>query len=496
MGFKATLLDVAGGSALHDEVEAIEQWGRLISGLAVTLGVWGWGLMPYFAKNELPHPFGFSYRHKGMMLLGSLLVCVLLTYVGQKKLIDYLVDDSGGEERRAAAWMTTLNRAILSDELQLDGLDLSGRQLQTPEGKSFIAMFPFMGSKVENFDGKSERVLKTILENRLDKEAGGASHFYNEAYLPSVKWVKNAYNGYVKAVNAYSDALNPESIQAKQQQSWENYQNDLRRQGLNPDNLPEGYFSRIRKGVRSKGVPVHSDWDPHDAQGFYDAVTRQVLKKADASYSKGSRREIGTVLPKELSFEHFAGHKVIQSKWRENLQLKRRVWLHSNMSYAAVDKDLYRPILAEKVAEAFHRFKADAATFADGGENEGLGRQSMRASIVPPVALLFSLAGALVHLFKFGNYLASLLTVSVSYPARHTFILLAVVSLLTAYVMVRENPVTESRLYAYMKTETATHYAVVMGTVVKGQSYAYPINAAIREGVLRGFSFGYVQQVE
>lgn len=41
LGFNACLLDVAVGSATHDEVDHIEKYGRIISGVALTLLFWG-----------------------------------------------------------------------------------------------------------------------------------------------------------------------------------------------------------------------------------------------------------------------------------------------------------------------------------------------------------------------------------------------------------------------------------------------------------------------
>lgn len=128
---------------------------------------------------------------------------------------------------------------------------------------------------------------------------------------------------------------------------------------------------------------------------------------------------------------------------------------------------------------------------------------------MPPVALFFSLLGAVGHLAKLSYLLLSLTVAAVpAWQARARFLWatpIAVLALVWLTLSWIDNPVTESRLYAYMRDQVRDGYAQPDGLNVRGrllgnalhvvavgQGYGYPVNELVRTRLLGGITYGYV----
>ncbi|MDU1084189.1 MAG: hypothetical protein E7A34_07360 [Leclercia adecarboxylata] len=136
--------------------------------------------------------------------------------------------------------------------------------------------------------------------------------------------------------------------------------------------------------------------------------------------------------------------------------------------------------------------------------------------IVPPIALMFSLLGALTHLAKLLYLLllplsAALLYITSWRPVRllnrHplTFPVL-LICLLPGVFSMMNNSITASPAYHALRHGLQGAEVAITdepsrlggGTLLRvihavsiGQSYSYPLNHALRQNLLMGFDFGY-----
>ena len=177
---------------------------------------------------------------------------------------------------------------------------------------------------------------------------------------------------------------------------------------------------------------------------------------------------------------------------------------------------LQAPHLDYAVQQQLPRLQAALASYGTGGANEKRGEDAARAVIVPPIALMFSLLGALTHLAKLLYLLllplsAALLSVTAWRPVRllnrHPLIFpVLLICLLLGLCSVTNNSITASPAYQSLRHAlqgaevaiTNTPSPLSGGTLLRaihtvsiGQSYSYPLNHAIRQNVLFGFDFGY-----
>jgi hypothetical protein len=158
--------------------------------------------------------------------------------------------------------------------------------------------------------------------------------------------------------------------------------------------------------------------------------------------------------------------------------------------YAAIARTPRRQAL---MAEALAGFTADPAVFDDGAPSAGAGLEAMRATLVPPIALGFSLFFGLLHLTKFSLFSVQLITMRAAWLRR--LIVIGGISFGGGLLLLIPNQMTDSPLYRYLEAQTATAmgwpFAASLTWVINAQPYFHPANEWIRRHLLFGDSFGY-----
>src|SRR5690554_2202243 len=101
LSFGATLLDVAGKANDPDDLKKVEFFGRCISATAVVLAIFGSMLKKVFITNGSRIDFAFKIVIMAVTVFP-------MVFFGEEKLIEHLVDQSSGQERKNALWMTVI----------------------------------------------------------------------------------------------------------------------------------------------------------------------------------------------------------------------------------------------------------------------------------------------------------------------------------------------------------------------------------------------------
>lgn len=486
LAFNASLLDTAGTLVSEDRISDIEKTGRILSGIAVALLVWSSRILPRARKRGS----GRLVTATKMAVSGA--VCIGAMYAAQEFIIETLVDQAEGERRKAAAHLVLMSHAVHNGDLKVDGIDLSQQQLQQPEGKAFMALFPALALSTGNLENKAEAVLSAVVENAVVTRVNGQSGYYNDVYLPSLKRLKESYNAYVDGSNRYADAI--ASIPRRQRDGWSDF----------IENLPGDrykyrgrYRIKVRDRVRSEGVPVPDDWEVYDQQGFYRAVERGVMQEADARFKRAIYSEFDgrTSIRPGLSWPKFAAHPDVQSKWRDMMDLPDGIRIPVDAGFPKFISAVFDPFVAEQAKKQLAIYRSSTTDYAVGGKHEEAGEAAIRAAIVPPIAFFFSILGALVHVFKTSVFA---IKVGVS-TQKERGLLVAVVGafvlVVSLYPIATPNSITLSRVFSYFEEQTTANvggYAAgSMRWVIQAQPVFYPVTDFVRSYVLMGFDFNY-----
>jgi len=259
--------------------------------------------------------------------------------------------------------------------------------------------------------------------------------------------------------------------------------------------------------------------------GYYKAwlAARTEIYKDYLDYNEASQKEgryHGEVIPARLDWEAFFMLEVVQNRLRATLSLPHQTRVRPEYPKDDALKqfalELQAPHLDYAVQQQLPRLQGELASYGPGGANEKQGEDAARAVLVPPIALMFSLLGALTHLAKLLYLLLLPLSAAMLYITswrpvrllnRHplTFPVL-LICLLLGMFSVMNNSITASPAYHALRQGlqgadvaiTGEPSTLSGGTLLRvihavsiGQSYSYPLNHALRQNLLMGFDFGY-----
>lgn len=493
LAFNARLLDVVGSAPDADTVHHIEIFGRSLSGTAVALLV---------LQLMLKRRAASQWRSPGLFRIGlTCLGAAGLVYMGIQSLVDSLVRQATPEMRRASMSIVLVQRALVGGQVQLDGLDDDPRLFQRPEGKAFLALFPAMAVSVERLDDKIRDVKLELLSRAVSDKLKGPKGFYVH-YEKAVTETRSQWTRYQQAKGP---ADPDEEIARQQEKAWNDYLSDLGQRGWTPSTVPGYAQDAVRRKVRGR-APVPADWALNDEATFREAVAQQVRRRMGGA--RDGIKAGGIALPPGLGWEAFFAHAGVQSELRKKLGLPAGVkLLPAYATGEAFEQGVFAPMVRELARKELVAYEAPVKAFEPGGAYVKEGESAARAVIVPPVALFFSLMGAVGHMAKL---LYLLVWLGLSFSPRKAPVprlwLVPVGVLASAVVVlsVATNGVTESRLYAYMHDQVkassgdslgakvkATGLTVALHWVAVGQGYGYPVNEWVRVRILNGYEFGH-----
>lgn len=502
LGFNARLLDVVGGNVQPRDVEDIEFYGRSLSGIAAALV-----LLQFMWRRRLEND-GVSPSWK--KIVGWCLVTVCVVFGVLDTVVTVLVNTRDAGFRRMAFSTTLMQRSLVSGNLQLQGLVDDPTLFAKPEGKAFLALFPFLAVSVGHLDERMEPAKEQLVRANVRQLAEGPAGYYKN-YQKAIEEVQGKWTLYSGVIPDDDPGL-----QARQQSSWDDYRQSLSRHGWQPTSVPARRRAAVVNNVRKK-VPVPSNWHPADQLTFRAAVRQRYVSEAAG---KGVTVR-GDRIPPRLSFPVFVARPGIQAELRDALKLPPGATVQAAYSNSDEFGRLFDQFVDRQTAEKLVEYRASREDFEGGGKYFKEGKEAARAAIVPPVALFFSLFGAVGHFSKL-LYLIAKVTL-LARAARQggntssggdlsgrpaliaTGVLVMALFGTWGVFTLLDNNVTRSELFRQMldwnrqADPDSTRWSIAgkallanfTHVVAVGQGYSYPVNEAIRLNILQGMEYGY-----
>lgn len=427
-----------------------------------------------------------------------LLVCLLFAtcvYFSLQKLTDYLTDSSSPSFRHASSNIVLIQQALVEGKVRVDGLSDDPKIFSRPEGKAFLALFPVMAVSVERLDEKIRSAKLGLIRDAVVKEMKGPARLY-EKYIEAVKSVAAQWKQYDSASNRHGT----KDVESRQGQAWDDYMRSLSKHGWTPYTVPDRYRSKVLRNVQAK-IPVPDDWDLANEAVFNAAVARKAEAagggKGDGVLLKGKR------IPFGLTWPEFFAHPAVQGELRDRLGLPSQVTLRPvYRSGDEFERTVFDPVVDRISRQRLEIYDAPVEAFADHAKFADEGRRMAGVAIMPPLALFFSLLGALGHISKL-IYLSLKAALQVAFPSRsglgYVFVVPLVAFIGAGLVLdSMENDVTRSRLYGYLQQQVRSEEHRFSGQAVAalhmiavGQGVFYPFDEKIRTDVLMGMTFGF-----
>lgn len=482
LSFSAKLLDVAGGVSTQSDIDSIEIYGRILSGVALSLAA-----LHFFWKREWTSMYLTS--------IGIVLISIIAMYSVQESIVSWLIGKLDGEQRKQAAVLAIAAPQISSGTVIIEGLEFGEDGPNSASAKSFIALFPALSLYKNNLDRDIRDLAPKFIQAKLTSECNGTegcigtpSYFYNNSWKQIIDETQTKYKSIGNEVN---HMVSDKSIQKKQSKAWKSHVNAVQRKtGYSVEDVPEEYHEAIRKRINSNfGTSLPYGWHPSDKESFYAAIEDAVVSKAN----RAIRKKLGKSVSGEMTFKRFFALPKIQSEIKSKLGMegssKKIPLVYGPRD---VERFVYNPMINHLSNKELKRLNADAEEYLVGGKHEELGEEAAKRVIVPAIALLFSIIGGLGHTLKIAYLLyrgernLSNKQVSIFWSV--------LIALIIIIPYTNTNSVIESKPYQILSEdmESGTHFMLPSITewIIRSESIIYPINNWIRVNVLFNVQFG------
>ncbi len=488
MAFNASLLDVAGGLE-SSRVDSLERYGRMLSGAAVALFV----LQYLLGRRVKSVKSGGQHAPHVLSIVFWCLLSVVLTYGALKLITDALVHSTSAQYRKASANLMLVRSEMLGGRALIAGLADSPDFFKQPEGKAFAALFPALGAMIwPKLDKTLAPVKAELFYKATDSSIGGPQAFYNGPYKEALQQMAQMHRG------NYPDEVFTTIYRHEADKLWAQYEADLKARHWTPSTVPYMARSRVvaEMGKRA-GVP--KNWHPSDRITFNIAVMSKV--KSSLQNNPGAIYEDGRVVASGLSWPAYVAHPAMQRELQKKFSLPASVpVLAVYGSGEEFESRLYRHLVRASADKEMARLNLSAEQYKAPGPHAREGFEAAQGSLVPPIALWFSLLGAISHLAKLLYQVTRLATMYIPVnkctrwlPAAVPLFTVSAIALLMA---TNDTSATASSPHQFLKRQAMaasteggsvlqTQLIIgVMHAVEVGQSYAYPINNFIRKKVL------------
>jgi hypothetical protein len=473
LAFASRLLDAIGNPISGRQLGALATWGWILNGVALTLLVWGSFILPLEFRSEWP------VRRIAAALLLSALVCCETVYLVGPVLTGFLVDGMTAPERRCAVQLRVL--AIARQD---------GAAATLPPGiQSALLHGPFVGLSCDRVPVASRQGIGEALQGMVARQVGTAEQLYNNAFIPSVRSLKDAYNDYVAAqLRLVADIR---AIPDQQSLAWQRYLDRIASAGLLPSRVPRRDWPRIVAEVRFMGVPVPPEWNPADQSTFMEAVATASRKTADAAYHDYVMSHFQQALPPGLDWEGFVNQPNIQARWRELIDTPAETNLTPNMGFPAFRHAVYQPRVDRLVQPRLNDLLDTPDRYAPAGSRGQAGRAAAEWAITPAVLFAAAVLCILWHAGALLDLLGRIMLPRLRAPKRwaaEAFVAAVVI----LFLMWRSSQPAEA-----IQSGNLAHSSVACSDAGAGcntggaASVLWLIGSTLRNAILFGCDFGY-----
>ena len=160
--------------------------------------------------------------------------------------------------------------------------------------------------------------------------------------------------------------------------------------------LSEKVVVEARQGVKEEGIELSDTWTPYNDNVFKNAVVSKILAKAKTQFSEKTEELAGEPIKPYLKFEEFVSLDIIQDKLKKALNTDDKVDVYMN------EKEffdlVFAPEIEKTVNEQYSKLNADSSLLANGSTDEIGGKQAVKAVVIPPIAMMFSLFFAVLNM--------------------------------------------------------------------------------------------------
>lgn len=386
---------VIGGNATLDEIHEMERFGRMLSGAAMAIAVLGIWHFPRMERIDATKTAAI------VLALPLAFIVGLATYMAIDGYANWRAWSADGEERKDAL-MAMLAKRSLSENGMNGTLDIPVEQWA-----GMVATMPVI-MKTKDMLSLNAQNIEALVEGEATRVIGSPDGLRQRFFGQEFGAAHDAYAEYKEA----SDTIRAASrrVDEQAQDAWAEYKSEMDsrfRNGWPPEGGMRAAMV-LRKIKYDREIPVPKTWRIRDRGTFVAAVKQKIRQEIIDEYTQQIELHLGkgAQLMPDLSFEEFVKNAAVQKKIREQMwqtDLPKNVVISPDMPQATFVKAVYAPQHDKAVEELMEAVAAPPEDFLSGSLAEK-GMDAVKSVQLPALAILLSLTGAIVHIFKFAGY--------------------------------------------------------------------------------------------
>lgn len=393
--FSVYLIDFLASSS-GNNLEQVEKVGRLLTGVAVAIFLVGSIVFPICSR-RLP-------------VLTTILIATVIAVPSVKFTYDLLNEvgevtgkQSSGETRKNA-FLANISKRHLGEK-GFNGIEPSAEG----DWQMFVSFLPALvegsGDKLFELTGVSLEQLAAAEASRIQ---GNPAEFRATSFTKVFDKLQDNFKEYQSAGEEYRTALAGVGEQAEKK--WLDFRKQVERAFRGKKKFSATERSLIWQRAKEKGLILPRSFDPNDKKGFLRIVSNNIIAEIKLGYERGITRHTGGYIPPDLTYDEFLKHKTIQKGIRKAIDLPdSSVAIVPDMTDEVFEAAVYRPSLKATANYVLATTQLKASDFTGNPKYLDRGVHAVQAVELPVLAILLSLAGATLHLFKFTNYSLKLL---------------------------------------------------------------------------------------
>lgn len=414
--FSIYLVRILGGSATEADIDTVEKFGRLLTGIAIALAYVGIRIYPRY------HGYGYSFGASTRQALFRAIPIIALTYVGLHIYGEVRGMFSTGDARKEAFISNLAKRTISEDGLAGVSPSLDPSWLAAVSGMPAL----LNSDDLVSLSGQS---LDELARREAIRSVGDAETARDAFASELEASMESAFKEFSSAANQARAAVDNREYTAERE--WYDFRDRLRSYfGSKVPRPGSSGHARVIRQMREDGLPVSDRFRLDDKAGFMAMVMKKVVREAANEFAKGIALNLGkgSRLTPDSTKADFYGDPAVQRLVRERLSMKlpAGLILSPDIKLEPFRDGVYPSLLKRAATAILETASMRGASFTS-QVNRETGEAAVKAATLPSTALLLSLAGALFHIHKFSGYLMLIFGTALrsrmlaSKPSRHAF---------------------------------------------------------------------------
>jgi hypothetical protein len=393
--FTIHLIEVVGGLTTQSDIDGIEKFGRLLTGIAVALAFVGMVSLP------MRHAIGIPLRSSIPAVISTMFLIVTAVYFALHFYGEGRGLISGADARKEAFLANLAKRSIVED-----GVKGAIPASSDPMWLAFVSSAPVLFD-AHDLISMSGTTVKALAEREAKRSLGTVDEARDAFVAQSKETFDSAYGSYLDANRKYNSFVADADNVADDK--WRDYARRMNSQFGNrrPARGTQAYAMTLRE-IRKAGVPVDGSFELSDEWTFKTLVRRSVKVEAMAGFRKGVADTIGkgsNVVP-DMDVDKFLVDPGVQRSIRQSMSqfsIPAGIVVTPEITTADFERGIYPQMIAA-TARGFAEIAGKDGPSLTMPSYRDTGKSAVMAAQLPATALLLSLAGAIFHIYKFSGY--------------------------------------------------------------------------------------------